>query len=751
MSKKHLMIKKSIGGLRRWLNFRQTVTATPIQDIETGTQYQWSATGIDSAFKLYPRTGPMPRGWYMLEITIRISLAKSYGKLYVDYGSGFDEENSFNIPLSSGKLIKKVVHFASIPKSIRFDPTEQKAELSIEDIRLHKLTSKRARQLMLKKLLTRGQKPVADINQLPVSSIELQPYYKQCFTPTRNSANYEQWIEKYETPLFSDSKRLIKAVEELAYQPKISVIMPVYNTPENYLQKAIESVTHQIYPNWELCIADDCSTDPKVRELLERYAFSDERIKVVYRERNGHISLASNSALEIATGKYIALLDHDDELAAHALYCIADAINQQPSVQLIYSDEDKIDGDGVRSEPHFKASWNRDLFYSHNYITHLTVIHTDLIKDARGFRAGFEGSQDYDLLLRCTAIVNEQNIMHIPHILYHWRAILGSTAFHSSEKNYTEKAGIKSLEDHFQVKGQKVRLEHGSVPNSYRIKWPIPNPLPMVSLLIPTRDGYKILKQCIESILKKTGYPNYEIIILDNQSSCNKTLTYFSKLLSHPKISILPYNQPFNYSAINNFGVAHAKGSIVGLINNDIEVISTDWLSEMVSHVCRTDIGCVGAKLYYPDGRIQHAGVVLGIGGVAGHVHKYFSGNHHGYFSRLQLVQNYSAVTAAALLVRKDLYTKVGGLNEKHLTVAFNDVDFCLKVQKAGFRNLWTPYAELYHHESVSRGLEDSPEKIKRFGSEIRFMKKSWGEQLISDPAYNPNLSLDHEDFSIID
>ena len=535
-------------------------------------------------------------------------------------------------------------------------------------------------------------------------------------------------------------------------KPVISVILPTYNTGISLLKNAIESVINQTYPYWELCISDDCSPNQEVQSLIKSYAAKDSRIKVSFRTKNGHISEASNSALELASGDWVAFLDHDDLLALNALHHVVVAIMANPNLGMIYSDEDKIDEEGNRFDPHFKSDWNPALFFSQNYICHLTVIRRHIVHKVGGLRIGVEGSQDYDLILRCLPFLQAHQIHHIPKILYHWRAISGSTASAASEKSYSTAAGIKALTDYFaaQKVKVKVKVKNGLYPNTYNVVYPIPDPSPLVSLVIPTRDQCKITKDCVCSILSKTTYKNFEIILVDNGSSQRDALKFFQEIQkADNRVKVLKYNKPFNYSAINNFAVMHCGGSVVGFVNNDIQVVSPDWLAEMVSHASRAEIGCVGAKLFYTDGRIQHAGVILGIGGVAGHSHKYFPGDHPGYFTRLKLTQNLSAVTAACLLVRRSVFLEVNGFEENHLAIAFNDIDLCLKVREAGYRNLWTPYAELYHHESVSRGHEDSPEKIQRFESEARHMKEKWGEKLLWDPYYNENLTLDREDFSL--
>jgi len=558
--------------------------------------------------------------------------------------------------------------------------------------------------------------------------------------------DYLEWVRCYDRLDDEQRTKMRQRIEAMAVKPLISVIMPTYNPNPEWLSEAIESVRKQIYPNWELCIADDCSSDPGIRPLLERFAASDPRIKVVYRERNGHISAASNSALELASGDWIALMDHDDLLPAHALYWVAEAINEHPEARLIYSDEDKIDVGGQRSSPYFKCDWNRDLFYSHNLITHLGVYSASLIREVNGFRIGFEGAQDYDLALRCIERIAPEQIHHIPRVLYHWRIHSDSTAAFGEAKPYAQQAGEKALKEHLLRLGIDAQVE--SVELGYRVRYALPAEPPLVSLIIPTRNGLALIRQCIESIREKTTYPNYEILVVDNGSDEPEVLEYFDTLASEPRIRIIRDDRPFNYSQLNNSAVALAEGEVLGLLNNDIEVISPDWLSEMVSHALRPGVGAVGAKLYYPDGTLQHGGIILGLGGCAGHAHKGFPGDSPGYYGRMCLISGFSAVTAACLVIKKSRYEEVGGLNEEDLTVAFNDVDFCLKLREAGYQNVWTPYAELIHHESVSRGYEDTPEKQARFASEVEYIQRRWGQLLDADPAYSPNLTLSFEDFS---
>jgi glycosyltransferase involved in cell wall biosynthesis/SAM-dependent methyltransferase len=566
--------------------------------------------------------------------------------------------------------------------------------------------------------------------------------------PPADPNDYAEWLRRYDAidePLRRDIRKRIKSMHR---KPLISVLMPVYDPPLELLDQAIQSVRKQLYPEWELCIADDASKDDSVRQLLARHAGEDRRIKVHYRQQNGHISKASNSALELATGEFIALLDNDDLLSEHALFHVAQAIVDNPEAGLIYSDEDKIDAAGSRSTPYFKPDWNPDLFLSHNMINHLGCYRAELVRSIQGFRPGYEGSQDYDLALRCIETLADYQIVHIPRVLYHWRAVPSSTALSAQAKNYALQAGKRAIDDHFTRCGIDAQAELLDI-GMYRVHYAMPQPLPMVSLIIPTRNGLSLIRQCVDSIAGRTRYANYEILIVDNNSDDPATLDYFEELHADPRIRIIRDERPFNFSALNNTAAGQAQGEYLCLMNNDIEIISPDWLDEMVSLANQPGVGAVGAQLWYPDNTAQHSGIIIGLGGVAGHSHKHFPRNHPGYFGRARLMQTLSAVTAACLVVRKAIYQEVGGLDEVNLPIAFNDVDFCLRVAKAGYRNVWTPYAEMYHHESASRGYEDTPQKQARFTKEVNYMKQHWGERLLSDPAYNPNLTICSEDFSL--
>ncbi|MEO1815678.1 MAG: glycosyltransferase family 2 protein [Acetobacterium sp.] len=552
----------------------------------------------------------------------------------------------------------------------------------------------------------------------------------------KNQENYDFWIEVHED---YDKKVVLEEISGFAYKPKVSIVMPVYNVEEQWLRACVDSVRNQYYENWELCIADDNSTDAHIKPLLEEFKMLDSRIKVVYREENGHISEASNSALAIATGEFIGLLDNDDTLAEFALFEVVKLLNEHPEADLIYSDEDKLSEDNKRSQPFFKTNWAPDILLATNYICHFGVYRKTIIDEIGGFRKGYEGAQDYDLVLRFTEKTDQ--IFHIQKILYHWRMISNSTAVNPDSKGYAFEAGLKSLEDALERRQIKGTVSHGAFPGVYNIEYEIVNN-GLVSVIIPTRDNAADLKACIDSIYEKTIYENFEIIVVDNGSEKEETFKLFEYYTKkYPdQFKVVRIDIPFNFSKINNLAVQESKGEYLLFLNNDITVITNGWMKRMVSYAQQEHVGAVGAKLYYPDNTIQHAGVLLGMGGVAGHGHVGYPRGDYGYFGKLVTTNNYTSVTAACMMVKREDFDRVNGFEEK-LTVAFNDVDFCLKLYEAGKYNVWLHNVELYHYESKSRGAEDTYSKYKRFNSEIKYMKDHWLKYIKNDPYYNRNLT----------
>ena len=573
--------------------------------------------------------------------------------------------------------------------------------------------------------------------------------------PARSSdPAYQKWLDlHYPQPQL---RKIATATQKLAYQPLISVIVPIYNPDADFLRQAIESVLGQIYSNWELCLADDRSTKSYVREILQEYQQQDSRVKVILREANGHISAASNSALELATGEYIALLDHDDLLAPHALSSVVDLLNRHPEADFIYSDEDKVNAQNIHSDPYFKPDWSPDSFLSRMYTCHLGIYRRTLVNQVGNFRTGFEGSQDYDLVLRVTE--KTEQIYHIADVLYHWRIHSQSTAAFADAKTYAVEAGQKAISEAIARRGEPGKVVSKSeFPGVYTIRYQIKQQK-LVSIIIPTKDLADTLHICLQSIFSKTSYDNYEVIVIDNGSTEAKTfecLEYWEQ--SEPeRFSYYRYDIPFNYSQINNYAVEQARGDYLLFLNNDTEIVATDWLEAMVEQSQRKSIGAVGGLLLYPDNTVQHAGVILGINGAAGHSHRNFSASEPGYISQIVSTNNYSAVTAACLMCRREVFELAGGFDPQ-LAVALNDVDFCLKLAKLGYRNVYLPHVVLYHYESQSRGYEDNPAKQARYNREIDYLKQKWSADTnrsahlwdYGDPYYNPNLSRQHEDYRL--
>jgi glycosyltransferase involved in cell wall biosynthesis len=562
--------------------------------------------------------------------------------------------------------------------------------------------------------------------------------------------DYQDWIAQFDNPTPSDRAALRRELRLLRRHPLISIVLPVYNPDLRFLEAAVDSVRRQIYERWELCIADDASTDTKVRPLLEKFAASDARIKLTFRERNGHISACSNSALELAAGEWCVLLDQDDAFAENALALVALEIDRHPKAGLIYSDEDKIDEDDVRSNSFFKTDWNPELFLGQNYINHLGCYRVDLLREIEGFREGFEGSQDYDLALRCVERLRPEQVRHIPRILYHWRMIAGSLAAVVDAKPYAREAARRAIADHARRRDMPGTVTACPENNeSHRFIHALPQPAPLVSIIIPTRDRLQLLKRCIESIRAVTDYQPFEIVVIDNGSVDPETLAFLRQGEGDNSIRVLVETGPFNYSRLNNRAATKARGDVLVFLNNDTEIDDPGWLTEMVSHAARAEVGAVGARLWYPDGTLQHGGVILGLGGVAGHAFPHIPRGHPGYFNRAMLQQNCSAVTGACMAIRKAVFQELGGFDEENLGVSFNDIDLCLRLTQRGYRIVWTPYANLIHHESASRGHQRTREEQLEFERAVEYMQTTWGAQLLHDPFYNPNLSLHPPGFEI--
>lgn len=562
------------------------------------------------------------------------------------------------------------------------------------------------------------------------------------------TADYSQYLQR--KVITKNHRRYIQNdIRNFASKPLVSIVMPVYEPPVDFFTMALDSVVNQLYTNWELCLADDCSKDEEVREIIERYREKHPNIKVIYRTENGHISNASNTALTLATGEYTVLMDQDDVLRENALYEMVKIINANTDADLVYTDEDKIDEYGLHSEPHFKPDWSPDSLLSRNYLGHVCAFKTGQLKAIGGWRVGFEGSQDYDLVLRYTE--KYTNIHHIPEVLYHWRIHRLSAAASETAKPYAYRAAQRALTEALERRGYNADIDFLDGFRGYKVRMEMKKKDALVSIIIPTKNKQAYLKKCIDSIVKKSTYRNFEIILLDNNSDDKKFFALINQYKNQKqfRFKYVRDEESFNFARLMNVGRKHAEGEYLVLLNNDTEVISPDWLEGFMEHVQRPEIGVAGCKLLYEDETIQHAGVVVGLGGVAAHAFTREDRDGPGYFNYINLLNNYSALTAACIMVRREVYDRVNGFSEEFV-VEYNDVDFCLKVLEAGYRNLYIPHVELFHYESISRGHPHATsESYKRHVKEVNRFRKKWMKYVEHDPCYNRNLTLGAENFAI--
>ena len=555
---------------------------------------------------------------------------------------------------------------------------------------------------------------------------------------------YGPWYRAY---IPTEETLEIQRKQKFDYSPLISIAVPAYQTPVEFLRQMIESLIVQTYSNWELCIVNASPDNEEMQKVLAEYSAGDSRVRFCNLKENLGIAENTNRAFAMTKGEFVGLLDHDDLLAPNALYEIVKILQDHPQADALYTDEDKVTTElDEHFQPHLKPDFNLDLLRSNNYICHFFVVRKSIVEKAGGFRKEFDGAQDYDFIFRCTE--NAGEVLHVPEILYHWRTHKASTADNPASKMYAFEAGKRAIEAHLERTGTKGEVSHTQDLGFYRVKYPVQGK-PLVSVIIPNKDEKETLQTCLEMLEKNTGYQNFEIIIVENNSTTDEIFRYYKELSGNRKIHLLRWAKEFNYSAINNFAAAHAKGEYLLFLNNDVKSINPDWLEEMLGVCQRPEVGGVGAKLIYPDNTIQHAGCVIGMGGIAGHMFVDMPADRTGYLHKASLLQDMSAVTAACLLMKKEVFEQAGGFTEE-LAVAFNDVDLCLKVRKNGYLIVYDPYAKLYHMESKTRGAEDSKEKVRRFQTEIEYMRCHWIDILKNgDPCYNKNLSLTKWNYSL--
>ncbi len=674
-------------------------------------------------------------------------------KLYIDYGAGFTEKYLITLNAETAGYAVLLVN-PSVITRLRWDPDERPTRMILDSIEFQPLSDGYSAEQALAEVCP--PEKIADFADFAASlqasgkptldeSIAMQQRSPSTFDIAHN---YSFWLDLYASPAAGDYARM-KAIEKgLAWRPKFSFVVPVYNPPVELLAECIDSMLAQTYADFELCIADDASPNPAIAEMLKDYAEADDRVKIALRPQNGHISAASNSAAALATGDFLVLVDHDDVIPDYALFTVAYYINNNPGCRILYSDEDKISVGGVRSNPYFKTEFNKFLMYGHNMVSHLGVYDRALVEEVGGFRKGLEGSQDYDLFLRCFERVESRQIVHIPHVLYHWRTIPGSTSVSADQKSYAIVAAQAAINGHFDRTNQPLRSVTGFA-DGHTAFVPTHEYQASISIIIPTKDGLDVLKPCLDSILARP-HENIEILVVDNRSEERATARYLDEMSKAGIIRMVTHDAPFNFSAINNAAVRESRGDILCFLNNDTEVQSANWLDRARTLLALDEVGVVGARLLFPDRTLQHFGIALGMGddGVAGTVHHGLPEHMPGYFSKARMTAEFSAVTAACMFMRRGVFDEIGGFDED-LAVAYNDVDICLRARKAGYKVLADPEIELVHKESKTRGSDAYGEKRRRLAREVAMMHRKWPGTLAADPYYSSNISLMRSDFAL--
>ncbi len=735
----------------------------PVQDIQPANQQgepacrAWIASTSDPEFEVIGLE-EFRGQWVRMQFRLEVDRDEwSWPRLSFDLGTG--DFNGLGVPFPRATALAPDVELVfNVPTNLRatrLRPVARPGKFGLGTVKIEVVGKLRAVGHMLRviaatdgfsravRMLADTIAPTAD----PASRWEARHQIARRYMDVQSGERgYADWIQVFEAKSNLISGQGLDS-HGWSWQPAISVLIPVCSTNAPFLHATLDSVRQQTYPNWELCIACDQPAKALLEMILRNYAEGDSRIRVVYRNTNGHMAEASNLALAQATGDWVVLLAAEDCLHPQALHFVAEAIVTHSFASLIYSDEDKLDSNDERYDPYFKCSYNYELLLAHNTVRHLAAFRRSLVADVGGFRREFEGAENYDLVLRVIERLCSDQVLHLPRVLYHKRAT-SHTSLTSSMNCHVADAGRRAVAEHLQRRGV-----HGSVvpapeaPTMNRVRYSLPQPNPKVSLIICTRDRLDLLAPCIDSIVERSTYSNYEVVIVDNGSVEEDTVRFLDGLPCE-RFRILRDDSAFNFSALNNRAVQAASGEYVCLLNNDIKIITVDWMEELLSFSTQPDIGAVGARLWYPNGKLQHAGVILGLVGVSNHVHRNLKRGELGYFGRAALHQSFSAVTGAALMIKKSLFIQVGGMDEE-LLVTFNDIDFCLRVREAGYRNVWTPYAEMIHYESATRGRETTLQETARAEQETLLMKRRWGHLLRSDPAYSINLSIEAEDLRL--
>jgi GT2 family glycosyltransferase len=696
--------------------------------------------GSRPAFSVVSDRLPLPSGW--CRISYRGHSARGYlsPKLHIQTVDCGESNVLIELPPSRGQLVTAIRRLPARVARMHLSPIAGPGRFWIDDFRIGQLKGR----AMVVEIARRS------LRQLIADPFRLGAWGRIAWRIWRggnlnslkifvarwleqSELDYRIWVSYHDNLTDVDRAAIRSRIAGLRPRITFSIVIRVDNTVEWQLRRCLDSVMNQIYTDWELSVVYDALSAPYVYGVLEEYSRRDRRIRV-----------ASALTVTDSTDDYVILLEPHGTLSEHALYLIGETLNGAPGLDLVYADDDAIDPSGARVSPYFKGNWDAERFLQQDYLSHFCALRKTLMLRVGGWRTGYEGSESYDLVLRCMAESKVQRVGHLPFVLYH--AQLGAADLLAARSACEPR--LRALTDHLRVTGANAKVERSAVAGVFRIRHPLPEPAPRVSLIIPTRNGAELVRRCIESIVARTSYVSYEILLVDNESDESSATAYFRELHSSGIVHLIRFDGPFNYAAINNFAARHATGGILGLLNNDTEVFDGEWLSEMVAYATRPEIGAVGAKLLYPDGTIQHAGIVMGLHGTVGHLLQRSPSESAGYCSCLTVAREVTAVTGACLLVRRSVYEEVGGLDEKNLPVAFNDIDFCLELRSRGYRNIWTPHAVLYHHEGATRGPDDSSAKAARFSNEWAHMREKWGRALDDDPFYSPNLSLASDDCS---
>lgn len=748
----HSLLRALSRGLGRR---RHSFTLTPFSDLSAADD-GWLSTGASPQFQLTPLNGRYPVGWVLFETRVIRRSADCSARLILDCGPGGGEGLVIDIPSARTGKVQEVIFVPPGIVGLRWAPQMGRGEIQHHTVVVTEVGAFERICRMVRRtahfLWRRRQEQLQAVG-LTVGRmlVDLPGAYRasgylRAYAP---APAYSEWIARFDVRSAEDHRQIADHMQRFQSAPHFLLVVVVPANEAQYVHHTLESLGRQLYRHFTVVVLDaspdgDCRL--AVNQAVSKWVPESRVIPSC--SIAAYTDELNRWLAEQGGEQCVAVIRAGDVLAEHALYWVASVITSSPSVGLVYSDEDRLTADGLRHDPAFKPDWSLELLRSTNYIGQLAVFRGSVLRQAGGVTMHEWLGDHHDLLLRVVDVLSPEQIRHIPALLFHRHAERDAGLDGNATRQEVAHSGVTAVEAHLSRHGIRAAVTE-PVPGSYRIRYQLPETLPLISLVIPTRDAFVLLKRCIDSVVQSSTFSKYEILVIDNQSSDEETLRYLRELRGHPSVRVLSYDRPFNYSAINNYAASQAKGEVLCLLNNDTEAISPNWMEEMLGHLIQDRVGVVGAKLYYSDGRVQHAGDLVGVGGIANHVYSLIENDHSGYCRRAVLAQELSAVTGACLMTWRSLYLQLGGLNERDLPVAFNDVDYCLRVREAGYRVIWTPYAELYHHESVSRGKDRTLGKKLRARGEAAYMRSHWRQAMRHDPFYNPNLSYERPDCSL--